>query len=131
MDYAEIILAGRVGNDPMIRANQNGDLSAMLNLGCKPFGNMKDSKTEWFTVTFKGKSAEAIERHVKKGTAIFVQGTPYFHRWKDEDQQDRKALRVKARVWKFTESKNASTAKQAVADSFPFDAHFADDIEGL
>jgi len=128
MNYAEIILAGRVGDKPIIRASASGDLTAIVKLGCKPFGD-SGGKTEWFTVVIKGKSAESIERHVKKGAPLFVQGTPYFHHWKDEDQQDRKTMRVKARVWLFTESKNSSMAKQAVADALPFDRHFGEGLD--
>jgi len=130
MQYAKIILAGNVGADPIARiggchADENKSVTT-VSLGVTP---RKDGKTEWFELVFRGRSARAASKHIKKGDAIFVEGMPAFYHWKDEDLRDRKSLQVHVTFWRFTESKTSAQAKQAVQDAQPFPPDFANGID--
>ena len=89
----KIMLIGNVGNDPEIRATSNGGKVAQLNLATTrswsgPAGD-KQEKTEWHRCVLwnaKGSGlADVVERYVKKGDRLYIEGRVEYRQWQDKD----------------------------------------------
>jgi len=75
----KVILVGNVGGDPEIRHMPSGDAVANVSLATsegwkdRNTGEKKE-RTEWHRVVFFGKLAEIVEKHVRKGSKLYVEG---------------------------------------------------------
>ncbi len=73
-----LIIAGNVGKDAELRRTNGGDpvlnFSVAVDNGKDKQGNKRDST--WFDCSIWGKRAEALERHITKGTKLALSGRP-------------------------------------------------------
>jgi len=70
-------LIGRTGIDPVIRVFTNGVKLAKFSLATNETiydPNGKSIKTQWHNIVAWGKKADLIEKYVKKGQMIAVEG---------------------------------------------------------
>lgn len=74
----KVILLGHLGKDPEIRAMETGRRVANFTLATSESYKDKNGErvenTEWHNVVFWGPVTEVIEKYVKKGTQIYVEG---------------------------------------------------------
>ena len=74
----KVMLIGNVGSDPEIRTTPGGTRMAKVSLATSRTFNDKNGqqqeKTEWHRLTFWAKLAEVVERYVKKGDRLYVEG---------------------------------------------------------
>lgn len=74
MSVNKVILLGHVGNDPEIRYPEKDKPIALLSLATnEPSGNGME-KTEWHKLVFFGDTARIVERYVRKGSQLYVEG---------------------------------------------------------
>ena len=73
------IILGNVGKDPEIVTLQSGTKAASLSIATseawkdKATGERKEA-TEWHKVVFWGNLAEIVEKYVKKGDKLYIEG---------------------------------------------------------
>ena len=85
----KVILIGNLGRDPEMRATHTGEAIATLSLATtdswldKQTGQ-KQENTEWHRVTFFGKTAEIAGQYLKKGSALYVEGSIRTRKWHDD-----------------------------------------------
>jgi single-strand DNA-binding protein len=96
--YNKITLIGNVGRDPEVR-NVGGDkkvadFSIAVNDAFTDKSGQRQEKTEWFRVSFWNQRADVIEKYVKKGTQIFVEGKLSVRSYTDKDGKERYSLDV-------------------------------------
>jgi single-strand DNA-binding protein len=91
----KVILVGNLGRDPEIRSTQDGLRIANLSLATsetwrdKASGERKE-KTEWHRVAvFNDRLVEVIEKYVKKGAKLYIEGQLQTRKWTDKEGQDR------------------------------------------
>lgn len=89
MSVNKAILLGNLGRDPEVRTMQSGDKVANLSLATSKTWRDKTSgerqeKTEWHRVVVFGKAAEAVEKYLKKGSKIFVEGSIETRSWEQD-----------------------------------------------
>lgn len=78
MSVNKVILLGHVGKDPEIRSFDNGKKVASFSLATTE--NYKDKngerveKVEWHNINFWSPLAEVIEKYVKKGSKLYIEG---------------------------------------------------------
>ena len=74
----KVMLIGNVGNDPDVRTTSSGTRVANLSLATSRQWTNKDGseqeKTEWHRLTVWGKLVDVVERYVKKGDRLYVEG---------------------------------------------------------
>ncbi len=74
----KVMLIGNVGNDPEIRATSSGarvaKLSVATNRSWSDRSGQQQEKTEWHRLTFFGRLVDIVERWVKKGDRLYVEG---------------------------------------------------------
>jgi single-strand DNA-binding protein len=101
----KVMLIGNVGADPEIRTTTGGSKVAQFSLATSRSWNSasgeKQEKTEWHRcVVWNAKGsglADVVERYVKKGERIFVEGRIEYRQWQDKDNQTRYATEINVR----------------------------------
>lgn len=79
----QIILVGRLGQDPEIKESQAGKKYAKFSLATNDgFGENK--KTNWHSCTAFGKVAEIIEKYVSKGSELALSGSIDYNKHEDK-----------------------------------------------
>lgn len=96
----KVTLLGNIGKDPEIRTSQNGKRIANLTLATsevwkdKNTGEQKE-QTEWHKVVcFNDGLSGIIERFVKKGSKIYIEGQLKTRKWTDQSGQERYSTEV-------------------------------------
>jgi len=91
----KVILLGNIGNNPDIRAMQNGSKLASFSIATskrwkdKSTQEYKD-KTEWHKVVAFGDGlVDIIEKYVKKGSKVYIEGEIQTRKWQDQEGKDR------------------------------------------
>lgn len=74
----KVILVGNLGKDPEVKTFDNGRKYAKFPLATSETytdrNGQRQEKTEWHNVVFWGNIAEVIEKYVRKGSQIYVEG---------------------------------------------------------
>src|SRR3954465_11156440 len=91
----KVTLIGNLGNDPEVRSTSGGNRVATFSLATSRSRNdaagSKQEKTEWHRcVVWNTKSsqlADSVERYVKKGDKIYVEGRIEYRQWQDKDNK--------------------------------------------
>lgn len=85
----KVQLIGNVGQDPQIRNLENGKKVARLSLATnETYKNVKGEKqthTQWHTLVAWGKTAGIIEKYIKKGSEIAIEGKLTSHSYEDKE----------------------------------------------
>lgn len=74
----KVILVGNLGKDPEVRTLENGRKVANFPLATsetyKDRNGERVERTEWHNIVFWGPVADVLERYVRKGSKIYVEG---------------------------------------------------------
>lgn len=96
----KVMLIGNLGADPEIRSFQNGGKVANLRIATseswkdRNTGERKE-KTEWHTVAiFSEGLVGVVERFLKKGSKVYIEGKLQTRKWQDQNGQDRYSTEV-------------------------------------
>ena len=118
----KVTLIGNLGRDPEIRHFEGGSQVAKFSLATNE--NYRDkngewhTRTEWHDIVCWGPLAERVERNLKKGQLVYVEGKISTRKWQDKDGNDRYTTEIVSNIVKSLERREASTA--SVPDSgFP------------
>lgn len=110
----KVILIGNVGADPEVRQTGGGNAVANLRVATSDRQKDKDGNwvdhTEWHSVVCFGKTAEQVQRFVKKGKQIFVEGKLATRKWQDKEGKDRYTTEVVAFNIRFLGSREGGGA---------------------
>jgi single-strand DNA-binding protein len=96
----KVMLIGNLGADPEIRSFQNGGKVANLRIATSETWKDRNTgerqeKTEWHTVAiFSEGLIGVVERFLKKGSKVFIEGSLSTRKWQDKDGQDRYSTEV-------------------------------------
>lgn len=84
----KVMLIGNVGAEPEIRTTPGGTRLAKVSLATnRTFSdrnNQQQEKTEWHRLTFWDKLAEIVERYVKKGDRLYIEGRIEYSQTEDD-----------------------------------------------
>ena len=88
----KVILVGNVGADPEVRSLESGVKTARLRLATteRIFNrqtNETTEQTEWHTVIFWRGLADVVDKYVRKGSQIYVEGSIHYRDWQGSDGQ--------------------------------------------
>ena len=96
----KVILVGNVGRDPEVKNMQDG--RSMVNMSVATSETWRDrqsgerkEKTEWHrVVVFNDKIAEVVQKFVRKGSKLYIEGQLTTRKWTDQNGQDRYSTEV-------------------------------------
>ena len=96
----KVILVGNLGRDPEIRSTNDGTRIANLRLATSETWRDRNSgerkeRTEWHSVViFNERLVEVVEKYVKKGSKLYVEGALQTRKWTDNQGQERYSTEV-------------------------------------
>lgn len=111
----KVMMIGNIGKNPEIKTfTSNGTVMASVNLATseKYFDRDSDSykhKTEWHRIVFYGKLAQIVQRYLKKGSKIFVEGTLKTRQWQDKNDQTRYITEIIAKDMQMLDGKSSES----------------------
>ncbi|MCK6392518.1 single-stranded DNA-binding protein [Zoogloea sp.] len=114
----KVILIGNLGKDPETRYAPSGDAICNITLATtdtwrdKASGEKREA-TEWHRVAFFGKLAEIAGQYLRKGSAVYVEGSLRTRKWQDKDGQDRYTTEIRADEMKMLGSRQGMGGSDA------------------
>ena len=102
----KVTLIGNLGNDPEVRSTTGGNRVATFSLATSRSWNdaagSKQEKTEWHRCvvwnTKTSQLADIVEKYVKKGDKLYVEGRIEYRQWQDKENQTRYSCSAAGRV---------------------------------
>lgn len=87
----KVILLGNLGKDPEVRVFDGGTKKASFSLATgETFldkNGQRQDRTEWHNVVFWGNIVDVIEKYLKKGSQVYVEGRITTRSYDDKDGQ--------------------------------------------
>ena len=134
----KLIAIGNLGADPETRYLPSGAAVTNFSIAVseswkdKQTGELKE-RTEWMKIEVWGKSAEACQQYLHKGSQCYVEGKLQTDKWDDKDGVTRYSTKVRADNVQFLGSARDGGAAPAAApapaaDQKPPQEEFDDDI---
>ncbi len=139
----KVILVGNVGMDPEIRTLENGAKMARIRLATTERifnrqANESREHTEWHTIILWRGLADVVDKYIRKGSPIYIEGNLRTREWMDKDNVKHYTTEVAAYEMKMlgsrrTEGSAATTTPSATAPAAaptpaPAPAEDVDDI---
>lgn len=128
----KVILIGRLGKDPEVRAFEGNRKVANFTLATNErytdkSGNRQDI-TDWHNLAVWGAQAEIAEKYLKKGMQIYVEGRLKSRSWEDKDGVKKYTTEVVVDNFKMLEGRKDGESTSAAdhnpgsetADDLPF-----------
>ena len=132
----KVMLIGYVGADPEVRATPNGSQVATFRLACSESWKDKDGnrqeRTEWVTCVAWRKLAETLQRYLRKGAHVYLEGKLQTRSWEDKNGGGKRyATEVLVEDFKWLDKKSDTSnpgddenqrgmgSGRSLADAFP------------
>ena len=101
----KVTLIGNLGADPEVRSTSGGNRVATFSLATSRSwtgaSGEKQEKTEWHRcVVWNSKTstlADIVERYLKKGDKVYVEGRIEYRQWQDKENQTRYSTEINVR----------------------------------
>ena len=94
------IIIGNAGKDPETKYTEAGVAVCTLTLATKHSwkqqNGSRQEKTEWHRVVFWGKLGEIVDKYVKKGSQVYVEGRIETRKWTDKNGNDKYTTEIVA-----------------------------------
>ena len=113
------IVVGFVGNDPRINTLQSGRKVASFPLATTEAGYVTQSgqtvpeRTEWHNIVVWGKTAEVVEKYVRKGSSLYIQGKIRNRSFDGNDGQKRYVTEIECEVMQMLDRRQDNQSSQA------------------
>ena len=117
----KVILVGNLGADPEVRYMTNGDAVANIRMATteswkdKNTGERKEI-TEWHRVVFYRKLADIVEKYLKKGSAVYIEGRIRTRKWQDKEGQERYTTEIEANEMQMLGSRQSVSSSGGEAE---------------
>ena len=96
----KVILIGNLGKDPEVRTSQDGSKIVSFTLATSEMWNDRASgerkeRTEWHRiVVFNDRIGDVVEKYVRKGSKVYVEGALQTRKWTDQAGQEKYTTEV-------------------------------------
>ncbi len=120
----KVILVGNVGGDPEVRATESGAKVARIRLATTERipdrqNNTWKEHTEWHTVVLWRGLADVVDKYVRKGSQLYVEGSIRSREWTDRDNQKHNAVEIQATELKLLGRRPDATNNTATPKAAP------------
>lgn len=113
LNKAQVI--GNLGSDPKISNVNNGQTKvAYFSVATTEKGYMTQSgvktpdKTEWHNIVCFGKLADVVDKYIKKGSKVFVEGKMRKRTYEDKNRVKRSIMEINAEIIEMLDSKQSN-----------------------
>ena len=134
MALNKAMLIGNVGNDPEVRIlnNEQGKVASFRLATTERYkdrnGEVKEN-TEWHQIISWGKLADIVEKFVKKGSQVYVEGKITTRKWTDKDGNDRFSTEIRTEGIQLLGKKETDPGKEKLP--LPYKAQAAEESASL
>ena len=98
LNMNRVTLLGHAGRDPEIRTIKNGEKTATFSLATTEKWRRKDGgtgeATEWHRIVVFGAAVEAVEKLVRKGAALLIEGRITRREYQDKKGDNRRVTEI-------------------------------------
>lgn len=113
----KVILIGNVGLDPEVRTLESGVKTARIRLATteRIFNRQTQETsehTEWHTVTLWRGLADVVDKYVRKGSQIYIEGALRTREWQDQQGNKRYSTEIIANDMKLLGRRNDAQQPQ-------------------
>lgn len=119
----KVTLIGRVGKDPEVRRLESGAAVAKFSLATSETYKDKDGNkqqtTEWHNVVIWRQLAEIVEKYVKKGQLISIEGKVTYREYTDKDNVKKHFTEIIASEMKMLEGRDGGNGSDYGANQAP------------
>lgn len=116
MSVNKVILLGNVGKDPEVRHLESGASVANFTLATserfKDRSGAAQEKTEWHNIVCWRALADIVEKYVKKGTQVYIEGKIRTRNYADQNNQTRYVTEIYADSLQLVGRKSDNPASQ-------------------
>ena len=120
----KVILLGNLGKDPEVRVFDGGSKKAMFSLATSDSfvdkAGEKKENVEWHNIIFWGKMADVVEKYLKKGSQVYVEGKISSRSYDDKDGNKRYITEILCNtltmVGKASEGSSSNATEQQTSD---------------
>lgn len=113
----KVTLIGNLGSDPEVRSTAAGKRVASFSIATSRQWKGQDGnankKTEWHKCVVWGKLSDVVEKYVKKGDRLYVEGEIEYRQWTDKENQTRYTTEINVRDLVMLGGKNEDAARPA------------------
>ena len=111
----EVILVGRIGQDPKFGSAKSGMLIANLNLATT--SKIKGEEvTQWHKLVAFPPVSETIEKYVTKGSRLYIRGPIEYREWEDKKGNKREVTEIKIKDMRMLDNKEHKEEKKEVVE---------------
>lgn len=118
----KVMLIGNVGVDPDIRYVDKGVAVATVRLATTergyslPNGTTVPDRTEWHNVVLWRQLAETVERYVRKGDKLYIEGKLHTRSYDDRQGQKRYVVEICADAMEMLSSRRTEGVESAAGN---------------
>ena len=98
LNMNRVTLLGHAGRDPEVRTIKNGEKTATFSLATTEKWRRKDGgtgeATEWHRIVVFGAAVEAVEKLVRKGAALLIEGRITRREYQDKKGDNRRVTEI-------------------------------------
>jgi len=127
----KVIILGNLGGDPNVNYTKNNTKVANLSVATTTVNTSTGEEVaEWHRVTIFGNQAEAAEKHLTKGSKVYVEGRTQTNKFTDKEGIERATKEVIANQVQFlskgqnketgTPAETAESKGEQTDDDLPF-----------
>ena len=110
----KVILIGNVGNDPEVKYIKEDVPVAKFSLATSESYKNKDGErvtnTEWHNIVVWRGLAKVVEKYVKKGSKLYIEGKLTHRKYEDKDGQTKYFTEIVCRDLTMLDSKSTNSA---------------------
>lgn len=118
------MLIGNVGKDPEIKVLEGGQKYANITLATSftytDRSGQKKEETEWHTVVTYGKLSDVVEKFIRKGSLLFVDGRLHTRSWESNGKTCYKTEIICNGIQMLNRIEQAVQQPQEEIDDIPF-----------
>ncbi|MHB1468855.1 MAG: single-stranded DNA-binding protein [Solirubrobacteraceae bacterium] len=122
-DINKVVLVGRLTRDPELRALPSGRSACSLRIACNGLRKDDDGGYEqrpnFFDVSVFGVQAENVDRYMRKGGRVAIDGRLHWREWETPENERRQAVEVHADAIEFLDGGSAADGEVSELGSAP------------
>ncbi len=110
-----VVLVGRLGNDPELTYTQSGTAIAKFRIAVNrpPRQGSDQEETDWLNVVTFGRTAETCAQYLDKGALVGIEGRVESSTWERQDGTKGYAVNINAFRVQFLETRQERERRQA------------------
>ena len=129
MSFNKVILVGRLTKDPEIRTTVNGTTVGNFTLAVDS-GYGDNKSTDFINVVSFGKQAEFVNKFLRKGVLILIEGQLKINKWTDRNDVKRETPEIILNSTTFLQSKKKEAPEDFIPEATGFNDPFDEAFKG-